>query len=240
MRAVELRRDLRLLLVGTVGILTACQSNKPLSGESDTALGMVSSDASPATEDPAGTISPGTVSSDAMLAAEGPAGTIPAGRACGTSADCSWWQDPDPLVLCCGGGCTNTRNDADNCGGCSRRCGINELCANGACISAGDICGSVACEAGLICCGGACVRPYNNSVNCGGCGVACRFVGTSCQAGVCCADPTAACYTTTCPNGQVMCGDSCRDLGSDSEHCGACDRACSSKLPHCVAGLCRR
>jgi Stigma-specific protein, Stig1 len=217
------RRNLRLL-IGSALAMMACQPNGPLSG------------------DPASVLTPGLVTSDPALAADGATPAIPAGRACATSDECSWWQERDPNVPCCGGECTNTRYDVQNCGGCGVRCAANEMCAHGACVSAPEACGSVTCDAGDICCGGACVRPYVEGANCGGCGVACRFEGASCLAGVCCpgTDPMAPCRTPSCPSGQVMCGDGCRDLGSDPRHCGACDRACSSKDARCVAGLCDR
>jgi hypothetical protein len=224
MESFECRRDLRLLLLGTLVIITACQSKEPLAVDGATAL------------------SPGIVETDAAVAAEGPTSTIPPGRACATGADCSWWQEPDSLRQCCSGECANTRDDVENCGGCGHRCAADEMCVAGTCASAAEACGSLTCDAGLICCAGACVRPSVDYGNCGACGVACRFDGASCLAGVCCpgTDPMAACRTPVCPKGQVQCADGCRDLGNDSQHCGACDRGCSSKLPRCAAGLCTR
>src|SRR5882724_9932645 len=102
MEALELRRDLRLPLLAAVGIITACQANQPLSGESAPAL------------------SPGTAGSDAASPAERPASALSAGRACETAAACAWWQDPDPRSQCCSGTCTYTGNDVKNCGGCDR------------------------------------------------------------------------------------------------------------------------
>lgn len=217
-------QDFRLLLLAAVGISTACQSNRPLSGES-----------APAS-------SPVVASGDAATPADGRTSAIPAGRTCETAADCNWWQEPDSFRQCCGGECTNTRGDVENCGGCGRRCATGEMCAAGACVSAALACGTVTCDAGLICCAGACVRPSVDFGNCGGCGVACRFDGASCRAGVCCpgTDPMAACNTSVCPEGRVMCDDGCRDLGGDAWHCGACDRACSSPAAHCASGLCAR
>jgi hypothetical protein len=212
-----------LLLVSALA-LAACQSSAPLSSDAP------------------GVLTPGLVTSDAALAADGAAAPLPAGRACATSDECSWWQDRDPQRPCCAGQCTNLRSDVQNCGGCGIRCAADEMCAHGVCVSAPQACGSVTCDAGDICCGGACVRPYVDGGNCGGCGVACRFEGASCLAGVCCpgTEPMAACRTPTCPQAQVMCDDGCRDLGGDPRHCGACDRACSAKGARCVGGLCDR
>jgi hypothetical protein len=222
------RRDLRPILVFAVGMFTACHTNTPLSGESD------------------GAKPPGTVIGDAPLATDSPvrpipAGPIPEGRTCEMAAQCSWWQDPAPGVTCCGGECANTMVDPDNCGECAHRCATDEQCANGACVSASDVCRNVTCAAGQICCAGACVRPENNRYNCGGCGVTCRFEGASCLFGVCCpgVEPTAPCRTAICPDELVQCGGSCFDLGNDPQHCGACESACSPSHPRCVAGLCQ-
>ncbi|MBQ8035855.1 MAG: hypothetical protein IJ268_02575, partial [Proteobacteria bacterium] len=43
--------------------------------------------------------------------------------------------------------------------------------------------------------------------------------------------------TKTCPDGQLLCGTTCRDLTKESEHCGACDNTCSDGR-QCVDSKC--
>lgn len=40
-----------------------------------------------------------------------------------------------------------------------------------------------------------------------------------------------------CPEGQVLCGDTCHDLDTDPLHCGLCDNACAAGET-CSAGVC--
>jgi hypothetical protein len=46
-----------------------------------------------------------------------------------------------------------------------------------------------------------------------------------------------------CPRGQTRCGDACRDLQRDLDHCGGCDQACatgpSGAITVCRQGVCR-
>ena len=46
----------------------------------------------------------------------------------------------------------------------------------------------------------------------------------------------------TCPSGQTLCGVGvfaiCVDLQNDPNHCGTCDRACSSGIA-CQTGICQ-
>ncbi|MDB4982202.1 MAG: Tryptophan synthase alpha chain [Myxococcales bacterium] len=224
-----------------LAVMAACNSRALVAGRADAEGSDVASEAAAADAEPAGAVSPGLRASDAGVLVGDDAGPAPPGRVCADTAACNWWQEPDPRVSCCGGGCTNTATDPDNCGACGHRCAASEVCTDGACGVAAASCGSAPCGGGNICCGGQCVRPYNNRNNCGGCGVTCTFTGAGCHLGVCCAadDATAACRSSTCADGLVLCSDGCRDVGSDPRHCGACDRACPATLPRCAAGLCR-
>jgi hypothetical protein len=165
------------------------------------------------------------------------------GRACETGADCTWWQDPDPKIVCCGGQCINTARDPRNCGACGTMCPSGQVCSDGACREAGPACGAVQCGGGEICCGGRCVVPISSS-DCGGCGIACRFGGGGCASGNCCAwapvpDSAPACQPQAmCPGWQASCDRVCVDLATDPDNCGGCGRGCPSSLRRCLAGIC--
>jgi hypothetical protein len=178
------------------------------------------------------------------------------GRDCVQAVDCSWWQDPDPVMFCCEGICTNTAADPQSCGACGRTCARGEVCTDGRChapavpvfgdtsiapeLTLGGDCAIIACAAGQICCNGACVEPQSNRGDCGACGVACRFSGASCIAGACCSGlPTEGpCRSARCDGLLVLCGDGCKDLGTDANNCGACGAVCPASARRCVAGLC--
>jgi hypothetical protein len=166
---------------------------------------------------------------------------VPAGRQCDAPEDCSWWQEPDPRLQCCGGECQNTASSATNCGSCGNTCPGSLICSNGTCVTATAGCGSARCGTGEVCCSGLCVTPSGNRQNCGSCGESCRFAGAPCQSGVCCAasEPTASCHSSSCPDNFVRCHDgTCRDVTSDTLNCGGCSRPCGARLAHCVAGNC--
>ncbi len=132
-------------------------------------------------------------------------------------------------------GCEHETATADNalhCGGCGRACvtaGTSSTrCENGLC--------DAICNAG----GGDCMSPAaptpddgcetdtgNDDNNCGACGNVCMSPtgNTGCVGSMC--------VITNCPAGTSDCdGDvmnGCEtDITSDVDHCGVCDRACSS------------
>jgi hypothetical protein len=41
-----------------------------------------------------------------------------------------------------------------------------------------------------------------------------------------------------CPDGEVLCGNFCRDLSYDDFHCGRCDNPCPSPTHYCEEGVC--
>jgi hypothetical protein len=179
------------------------------------------------------------------------------GRECSVSSDCSWWQDPDPTLLCCAGQCTNTASDPENCGACGGACGAGQECRAGKCGATGaqpvkgaagsavaalhKDCSAVKCGAGQICCGGVCVNPAYDARHCGRCNVSCRAVGAGCYLGACCPAerPGAPCHAANCPDGTVACPSGCVDIGGDPDNCGACGRSCPGGARSCVSGTCQ-
>ena len=144
---------------------------------------------------------------------------------------------------CCGATCANLYDDPQNCGGCGLVCPTGSGCVQGACVAAtgSQNCGPTTCPAGStcnpsngacivpcgaegdecavgpnkfgLCCGGACVDPGQDPVNCGACGNACGS-SKSCEltnaSGICVpppAGPDGGCGP--CPAGNVCVGDLC-------------------------------
>lgn len=87
-------------------------------------------------------------------------------------------------------------------------------------------CAAAECPAGATSCGGVCVTPESDVLNCGACGRRCEE-GEACIAGGC----VPAC------GDKARCGASCVDLAFDPDHCGTCDRACEAGQ-FCFEGRC--
>jgi Stigma-specific protein, Stig1 len=99
----------------------------------------------------------------------------------------------------CGGYCTNTFIDPNNCGFCGNSCSL---------------------QAGLICCSGGCVNTSSDAFNCGGC-------GNSCPSGQYCLSGYCTSTGILCPEGLIDCGTGrCVDIASDTFHCGRCGNFC--------------
>jgi hypothetical protein len=101
----------------------------------------------------------------------------------------------------CAGGCTDTKSDPVNCGGCGKRCLGGRACGAGQC----------ACPPGTTECGGQCVDLKADPANCGSCKKACGLgscVGGSCQ----------------CTSGTLSCGGLC--VAQNDENCGGCGIKC--------------
>ncbi len=186
---------------------------------------------------------------------------------CADDADCApgWTCDPlqgQPRNLC---GCTAS---AEVCDGKDNDCNgqvddteapIKQCTAMGT----GYSCSHGACTCALMC-GGTCVDPLSDPLNCGVCGRLCGDEGI-CVAGQCtcpqgdmlcaagCVPENAAncgrcgtgCATgascvghhCACPAGGSVCSGTCVDLQNDGTNCGTCGNTCPSNLI-CSGGRC--
>jgi hypothetical protein len=118
----------------------------------------------------------------------------------------------------CGGKCTDTSTDKNNCGGCAKACPSVAVCNGGKC----------ACPAsGQTLCGSTCIDTQSDAQNCGGC-------GKTCAAGQACAGGSCSCPTA----GQTYCGSACTDTSTDGKNCGACGHVCPASAPACVQSHC--
>lgn len=111
----------------------------------------------------------------------------------------------------CDGGCFDLQSSRLNCGACGAACDAGEICDAGACVAN--------CASGQIACGGRCVDPATDRAFCGATDD-CEGAndGDMCLAGEVCA---AGACDTSCPTGQIVCGDRCVDPSSDRAFCGA-------------------
>lgn len=123
----------------------------------------------------------------------------------------------------CGGSCTSTDTDAENCGDCGVACDPGDVCDEGACASP--------CPGMLTRCGGECVDTLTSVLHCGGC-------NAPCDEGEVCNGPDLC--GLDCEVGLTDCGTGvCVDTTVDAAHCGACndpcdiDQACEGSV--CVA-----
>jgi len=121
----------------------------------------------------------------------------------------------------CSGACVDVLANPASCGSCSRACGPDQICNQGACKSKAEGCGNA-----LRLCGGGCVDPASNSNHCGDCDKACPS-GQSCSAGAC-----------VCSGGNAACGAVCADLRTDAANCGSCATVCSGGRT-CQQGSCQ-
>jgi hypothetical protein len=129
----------------------------------------------------------------------------------------------------CGGVCTNTDTDRDNCGSCGTACGDGLVCFFGECVAG--------CDNGLARCGDECVDLASDEANCGACSggpdATCR-VDQTCINGDC-----------SCGPDEITCSNVCTNPKTNNMHCGATTDCagtnagvmCSSNQT-CVAGTC--
>ena len=101
----------------------------------------------------------------------------------------------------------------------------------------GNPCGSVCCELGECCVGGACVSVCTGCNQCQDgqcvpiageeCGDTCCQTPDTCCGTTCCPPGRACCIGNCCAEGEVCCGGDCAECNTDSDcgsgfHCAAC------------------
>jgi hypothetical protein len=186
------------------------------------------------------------------------------GKACPSGRNCCGGQCVDLTSdnnNC--GGCLNACPAGYTCR--DGQCAVCPTCSGIAhCLRPRVLCGQLCCVPGATCemtgegpngqmltqcfcsgavCGGVCVATQTDTLNCGGCGVACT-PGQSCANGQCTCAAGAPCPAgqhcsnrLCCPAGQTNCGGVCTDIGTDSSNCGFCGVACAVGQV-CCGGRC--
>ncbi len=118
----------------------------------------------------------------------------------------------------CGGACTDTNVDGNNCGACGHVCPAGTVCSAGTCATT---CGNGLTECSADAATAYCANLQTDNVNCGTCGNSCP-AGTVCSAGAC---------ATSCGGGLTKCSTNagvayCANLQTDNVNCGACGTTC--------------
>jgi Stigma-specific protein, Stig1 len=126
---------------------------------------------------------------------------------------------------------------------CSSRMSIGEGTGRGTGALDQNRNGDGSCGEALTECNGSCRDLSSDAANCGACGATCAE-GKQCTSGECVAkstpresDADAPDSGEECPAGQVLCGEACVDLLSDSANCGVCGQVCESDKT-CSQGAC--
>lgn len=144
--------------------------------------------------------------------------------------------------------CVATGSDEHNCGACGNDCTLlSHVSAAGVACAAGQC--TYTCTPGYADCGDAgtgCATSLAVATSCGGCGVACPTDAPACtatsDAGAVDAGAPYAC-TTGCPSmAPTLCApNSCVDLQSNPDNCGACGTICpvpAGGMATCSAAAC--
>jgi hypothetical protein len=93
----------------------------------------------------------------------------------------------------------------------------------------GGVC-NVLCMTGRACCGGGCVNPQNDPMNCGQCGVRCDGANPLCSGGTCRPAPCSP-SAGVCPASSICCGNACCAAG---DLCCEADGPVSGGPPTCL------
>jgi Stigma-specific protein, Stig1 len=142
--------------------------------------------------------------------------------------------------------CRDVLSEPRYCGGSG--CQATDICTQGVCGAdqpcgpggAGRFCGFDGGAISECCPGVGCIDVSSDLSNCGACGNAC--VGMPCIDGEClvayCTPSTEGRDCTTGSAKGTCCSNACVDTRSSDQHCGSCNRLCSSPQ-HCDAGMCQ-
>lgn len=181
---------------------------------------------------------PGDVTRDVPIPDSGPECPV----SCSGNEDCCL-VDGEPT-------CTDVIDNDDNCGGCGIQCGL-EFGQGTQCVLGRCECGGVdiGCEGRELswCCppreaGGLeyCANFFQDTRDCGGCGMSCdlrrasRCDGSECRCGAsrdqCTGEPDSVCCM-----GPFEIG--CVDTTNDEEHCGECEERCRL-TERCIDSVC--
>ena len=173
----------------------------------------------------------GTCSDDDKDSANYKGEQCSAGRLC-LAGECTC---PTNYILC-NGVCTNPLEDMQYCGAKGTCSDDDKNSANykGEQCSAGRLClaGECTCPTNYILCNGVCTNPLEDMQYCGAKGScsdndknSANYKGEICNNG-----KTCLAGKCTCPQGFVLCGDTCIDPDIDNTHCGA-RGSCSDANP---------
>jgi hypothetical protein len=131
---------------------------------------------------------------------------------------------------CCGGFCTDTDENKNNCGECGNACDETTAnrCQDGMCKCAVG----PPCSGGSTCCDGGCKDLMTDATNCGVCGRPCAAM-ESCVDGMCVCGATGS----ECEGTLACCSSGCIDTTTDEANCGTCGMACEAG-DACTGGAC--
>lgn len=151
-----------------------------------------------------------------------------------------------PTLGCCGGVCTNVKQNTKHCGACGNVCAVGQVCCDGKCADLNreqEHCGACgrACQQGEVCCLGECKKIQTDAAHCGACQKTCS-VGQACCAGVCQDVSISASHCgqcgKVCASGEACCAGQCVVTQTHAQHCGGCGKACSGADSACCDGKC--
>jgi hypothetical protein len=114
----------------------------------------------------------------------------------------------------------DTLSNAQDCGGCDKKCPATQVCSSGSCAC--PTADQTYCSNAT-----ACVSLSTDNGNCGACSNKCP-TGTHCSSSSCQCDQA----------GFGLCGSTCVNPQTDKANCGYCGNACTGNYA-CVSGQCK-